>query len=105
MTITKRQRQVMDAIEEFVRRNGFTPSFDEIRQALGLNSLATVHKHLDNLQLKGLIYREFNRSRSMELTRSGKRALKTSERCCPKCGFNLDEKQSVNAEVVNGLST
>jgi repressor LexA len=42
-----------------------------------LSSLATVHKHLTNLQEKGFIKRAWNRSRSVEVipTRSGGRAV------------------------------
>jgi repressor LexA len=67
MAITKRQRQVYDFIAEFVQRNNFTPSFQEIGDGLGLSSLATVHKHITNLQKKGLLTRDYNRSRSIDL--------------------------------------
>lgn len=67
MAITKRQRQVYDFIENFVRTNEYSPSFDEIREGLGLNSLATVHKHISNLEKKGLLKRAYNRSRSIDL--------------------------------------
>lgn len=67
MAITKRQRQVYDFIAEFVERNGYSPSFEEIGQGLGLSSLATVHKHISNLEKKGLLNRDYNRSRSIDL--------------------------------------
>src|ERR1700757_1802895 len=67
MAITKRQRQVYDMISEFQLKHGYSPSFDEIREALGLNSLATVHKHISNLEKKGLLQRDYNRSRSIDL--------------------------------------
>ncbi|HTR64286.1 MAG TPA: transcriptional repressor LexA [Terriglobales bacterium] len=67
MAITRRQRQVYDFISEFVQKNGYSPSFDEIGQGLGLNSLATVHKHITNLEKKGLLTRDYNRSRSIDL--------------------------------------
>ncbi len=67
MAITKRQRQVYDFIAEFVRDNGYSPSFEEIGEGLGLNSLATVHKHVSNLEKKGLLKRDFNRSRSIDV--------------------------------------
>ena len=34
---------------------------------MGLNSLATVHKHITNLEKKGLLTRDYNRSRSIDL--------------------------------------
>jgi repressor LexA len=67
MAITKRQRQVYDFISEFVQRNNYTPSYQEIGDGLGLTSLATVHKHITNLEKKGLLNRDYNRSRSIDL--------------------------------------
>jgi|SRR5450432_920379 repressor LexA len=67
MAITKRQRQVYDFIHGFVQKNGYSPSFEEIGNGLGLSSLATVHKHISNLEKKGLIKRDYNRSRSIDV--------------------------------------
>jgi len=67
MAITRRQRQVYEFISEFVQKNQYSPSFDEIRLGIGLNSLATVHKHISNLEKKGLLTRDYNRSRSIDL--------------------------------------
>jgi repressor LexA len=67
MAITRRQRQVYDYISEFVQKHGYSPSFEEIGQGLGLSSLATVHKHISNLEKKGLLTRDYNRSRSIDL--------------------------------------
>ena len=67
MAITRRQRQVYDFISEFVQKNGYSPSFEEIGQGLGLSSLATVHKHISNLERKSLLTRDYNRSRSIDL--------------------------------------
>jgi len=67
MAITRRQRQLYDFISEFVQKNGYSPSYDEIRIGMELNSLATVHKHITNLEKKGLLTRDYNRSRSIDL--------------------------------------
>jgi repressor LexA len=67
MAITKRQRQVYDFISGFVQENGYSPSFEEICQGMGLSSLATVHKHISNLEKKGLLKRDYNRSRSIDV--------------------------------------
>jgi repressor LexA len=67
MAITKRQREVYDYISDFVQRKGYSPSFEEIGGGLGLSSLATVHKHISNLEKKGLLSRDYNRSRSIDL--------------------------------------
>ncbi len=67
MAITRRQREVYDFISRFVSENGYSPSFEEIGKGLDLNSLATVHKHITNLEKKGLLTRDYNRSRSIDL--------------------------------------
>jgi len=50
-----------------VTKNGYSPSFEEIGDGLGLSSLATVHKHVTNLEKKGLLRRDYNRSRSIDV--------------------------------------
>jgi repressor LexA len=67
MAITRRQRQVYDYISRFVTEKGYSPSFEEIGSGLGLSSLATVHKHISNLEKKGLLTRDYNKSRSIDL--------------------------------------
>jgi repressor LexA len=67
MAVTRRQKEVLDFISSFVQRNGYSPSFEEIARGLGLKSLATVHKHITNLQNKGLLERAHNRSRSIDV--------------------------------------
>jgi repressor LexA len=67
MSVTRRQKDVLNFIGGFVERNGYSPSFEEIARGLSLKSLATVHKHITNLQRKGLLQRAHNRSRSIDL--------------------------------------
>src|SRR5580700_4603309 len=67
MAITRRQREVYDFISRFVAEHGYSPSFEEIGKGLDLSSLATVHKHVTNLEKKGLLTRDYNRSRSIDL--------------------------------------
>jgi len=67
MAITKRQREVYDFIHDFVQQHGYSPSFEEIGNGLGLSSLATVHKHVSNLERKGMLKRAYNRSRSIDV--------------------------------------
>ncbi len=77
LPLTKRQREILDYLDEFIQQHGYAPSLEEIGRRFGLSSLATVHKHLTNLQEKGFIRRAWNRSRSVELvpTRAGGRTM------------------------------
>ena len=77
LPLTKRQREILDYLQDFIQQHGYAPSLEEIGRRFGLSSLATVHKHLTNLQEKGFIKRAWNRSRSVEMlpTRGGGRAV------------------------------
>jgi repressor LexA len=65
MAVTRRQKEVLDFLESFVARNGYSPSFEEIARGMGLKSLATVHKHM--------LDRVHNRSRSIDVVPPGTR--------------------------------
>jgi repressor LexA len=84
LPLTKRQREILDYLNEFIQQHGYAPSLEEVGRRFGLSSLATVHKHLTNLQEKGFIKRAWNRSRSVELvqTKLGGRAVEL-----PMLGF------------------
>jgi len=68
---------MLDYLNAFIQQHGYAPSLEEVGRRFGLSSLATVHKHLTNLQEKGFIKRAWNRSRSVELVqaRIGGRSL------------------------------
>lgn len=76
MYLTRRQRQMLDCIEQFIVENNYSPTLEELGSMMGLSSPATVHKHLQNLEAKGLIKRNWNHSRSLELTEESR--IKTS---------------------------
>jgi repressor LexA len=67
MALTKKQRQILDYVESFVDSNGYSPSYEEIADHFGYSSLATVHEHLTNLETKGFLRKNYNKSRSLEI--------------------------------------
>jgi repressor LexA len=67
-TLTKRQKEILDYIEQSIAENGYAPTLEEIGERFELRSMATVHKHLSNLETKGLIRRKWNHSRAIEVT-------------------------------------
>lgn len=70
MALTRRQREILDYIESFIDSYGYSPSFEEIAGFFGYSSLATVHEHLTNLEQKGFLRKNYNKSRSLELVRA-----------------------------------
>ncbi|HEX8212717.1 MAG TPA: transcriptional repressor LexA [Longimicrobium sp.] len=70
MALTKKQRQILDYVESFVETNGYSPSYEEIAEHFQYSSLATVHEHLTNLEQKGFLRKNYNKSRSLEVVRA-----------------------------------
>jgi repressor LexA len=79
-TLTKRQKQMIDYLNNYISDHGYAPTLAEVGAYFGLSSLATVHKHLHNLEQKGFIKRQHNHSRALEVSaaerRDGGTALK-----------------------------
>ncbi|MFQ5478034.1 MAG: transcriptional repressor LexA [Candidatus Binatia bacterium] len=73
MTLTKRQKEVLDFIEDRIVEMGYAPTLEEIGAHFGLRSMATVHKHVANIEAKGLITRKWNHSRAIELVENRRR--------------------------------
>lgn len=67
MALTRRQKEVMDFLKGFIDKNGYSPSYEEVASGLGLASLATVHKHIQALEAKQYLHRNYNHSRSIEI--------------------------------------
>jgi repressor LexA len=66
-TLTKRQKQLLDYLNNYIGQFGYAPTLQEIGSFFGLSSLATIHKHLKNLEGKGFIKRKWNHSRALEM--------------------------------------
>ena len=72
--LTKRQKELVDYLDAYIGKAGYAPTLEEIGQHFGLSSLATIHKHLTNLERKGMIRRKWNRSRALEVVPQQRRA-------------------------------
>jgi repressor LexA len=65
--ITRRQRQVLEFIEQHMLEKGYPPSVREIGEAVGLTSPSTVHSHLNTLQRLGFLRRDPTKPRAIEV--------------------------------------
>jgi len=70
MKLTKRQKEILDFISDFIDRNGYSPSMEEIAEKFHFASLNAVFKHLQALQRRGHLQRDPNRARSIQLSAS-----------------------------------
>lgn len=67
MALTKRQKDFLNFLADFLEQKGYSPSYEEIADGMNLASLATVHKHILALESKQYLKRGFNQSRSLEI--------------------------------------
>jgi repressor LexA len=67
VTLYKRQRQIVDFIAQYIQKNGYSPTLQDIADAIGVSSLATVHEHLQALVKKGVIRKYEGAVRGIEL--------------------------------------
>jgi len=70
--LTERQRDILNFIREFQKERGVAPTHREICDRFGFSSYGTVYKHLSLLEKKGLIRRDWNQKRGVELVEQDK---------------------------------
>lgn len=67
VTLYKRQRQIVDFLAQYIQKNGYAPTLQEIADAIHVSSLATVHEHLQALERKKIIKKHEGAVRGIEL--------------------------------------
>jgi len=67
--LTKRQKQILDYITKYIRKNDYAPSLEEIKRHFRLSSIATVHQHIETLREKEYLKKIENQPRSIELNK------------------------------------
>jgi repressor LexA len=65
--LTKRQKEVLNFIKEFMVKKGYPPTVREIGESLGLSSPATTFSHISQLEEKGYIRKNNSKNRALEL--------------------------------------
>lgn len=66
-TIYKRQKQILDFISQYIQKNGYSPTLQQIADAIGVSSLATVHEHLASMAKKKIIKKFEGAVRGIEI--------------------------------------
>lgn len=65
--LTKKQKEILDFIDDFIRKKGYSPTLQEIADYMGLNAVSGIHKYLRKLEEKGFITKDLKRARSIEI--------------------------------------
>lgn len=64
---SKKQRELLNFIDGFIKGNGYGPSYREIMRALDYKSVSTVAVHVDGLITRGLLRKRDHSARSLEV--------------------------------------
>lgn len=70
--LTKRQKEVLDYITQFIELHGYAPSYREIAASLDMSSVATVASHVETLVEKGYLGKGIGQARSIQLIKPKK---------------------------------
>jgi len=68
--LTKKQKNILDFIKTYTKKNDYSPTLEEIAKHFKLSSIATVHQHINTLKQKGYLNKREHQTRSIELTRN-----------------------------------
>jgi SOS-response transcriptional repressor LexA len=71
---TKKQKELLNFIEEFIVAHGYSPSYREIMKALNYNSVATVALHVNNLIKRGHLKKRDHSARSISVVSASLKA-------------------------------
>lgn len=67
--LTRKQHELLIFIDRHLRDTGFSPSFDEMKSALGLRSKSGIHRLISALEERGFLQRRRHRARALEVLR------------------------------------
>lgn len=67
MSLTKKQKELLDYVKQFIDEKGYSPSYREMAVGLGISSVSTVAKHVDNLMVNGYLVKTEGGIRNVEV--------------------------------------
>ena len=78
--LTIKQRELLNFLQDYEHEHQASPSFDEMRQAIGLASKSGIHRLISGLEERGFIRRLANRARAIEIIRNENTSLETNQK-------------------------
>ncbi|TXH34697.1 MAG: transcriptional repressor LexA [Rhodospirillaceae bacterium] len=100
--LTRKQRELLQFIQERLADTGISPSFDEMKEALGLKSKSGVHRLITGLEERGFIRRLPHRARALEIMRLAEDQRKTPVAKPAKEERVKDDRRGFAPNVIHG---
>ena len=79
--LTRKQKELFDFVNAYIDKTSISPSFEEMKNALGLKSKSGIHVLITSLEQRGFIKRLKHKARAMEI-------LKKNNSLTPKTDTN-----------------
>ena len=76
---TKKQRELLSYIEQFIGEHGYSPSYREIMNGLSYTSVATVALHVNSLIKRGHLRKRTRSARSLEVVASSNQPVQLAD--------------------------
>jgi repressor LexA len=100
--LTRKQRELLQFIQERLADSGISPSFDEMKDALGLKSKSGVHRLITGLEERGFIRRLPHRARALEVTRLSDDQMSKAEPAGGRGAAAGDSRRGFAPNVIHG---
>ena len=76
--LTVKQKKLLEYINSFQKKNGVTPSYEEMKSALDLRSKSGIHRLILALEERGFLKRLAHKARALEVIKDGISSVKIS---------------------------
>lgn len=76
--LTAKQHELLHFIQQRLDEGGISPSFEEMKEALGLKSKSGIHRLISALEERGFLRRLPNRARALEILKSADGTVKSA---------------------------
>lgn len=81
--LTRKQHELLVFIDRHLKQTGFSPSFEEMKEALQLKSKSGIHRLISALEERGFLGRRHHRARALEVLRLPDNMVPTVEAAAP----------------------
>lgn len=73
--LTPKQKEILNYIKDFIKKNGYSPSLEEIAKHFK-RSVVTIHEHIESLKTKGFLNKLDNQARAIEIIKKNNNLIK-----------------------------
>ncbi len=97
--LTKKQHELLSFLEERIAKSGVTPSFEEMKNKVGLKSKSGIHRLISALEDRGFIKKLPFKARAIEILKSANKKSKSLDH-----KDDILDKQIVELPVVGRIA-